>query len=289
MDNCPVCLEVGVEPCTECGRLYHAKCIGQLLQNGFENCQCCFIPFSPNLHIKAAEYVTVVDKNSPASLVQLAAALTSAKRAPEALCMLKAIQKKPVRSLALKAALYLELGRAHLNVGEAKDAASELFVGFIFSQIGGLSSLGLHLRALALLTRAYFEQGDYEIVHKIAGAAMCQVHRMQHREAVSIMRVVADTYKAQKETDNYLITLEALSTVYSEGSRDALAKAEVDAELGLVEHDLGIGNSGVRLRPAIKTLRKHKHALTLPARLALQAQVKPSRRVMKKTHAEDTH
>ena len=103
------------------------------------------------------------------------------------------------------------------------------------------------------------------------------------------MRVVADTYKAQKETDNYLITLEALSTVYSEGSRDALAKAEVDAELGLVEHDLGIGNSGVRLRPAIKTLWKHKHAWTLPARLALQAQVKPSRRVMKKTHAEDTH
>ena len=261
MDNCPVCLQVGVEPCTECGRLYHAKCIRQLLQNGFENCQCCFIPFSPNLHIKAAEYVTVVDKNSPASLVQLAAALTSAKRAPEALRMLKAIQKKPVRSLALKAALYLELGRAHLNVGEAKDAASELFVGFIFSQIGGLSSLGLHLRALALLTQAYFQQGEYEIVHKIAGAAMCQVHRMQHREAVSIMRVVADTYKAQKETDNYLITLEALSTVYSEGSRDALAKAEVDAELGLVEHDLGIGNSGVRLRPAIKTLRKHKHAL----------------------------
>ena len=127
MDNCPVCLEVGVEPCTECGRLYHAKCIGQLLQNGFENCQCCFIPFSPNLHIKAAEYVTVVDKNSPASRVQLAAALTSAKRAPEALCMLKAIQKKPVRSLALKAALYLELGRAYLNNGEAKIAARDCF------------------------------------------------------------------------------------------------------------------------------------------------------------------
>ena len=76
--------------------------------------------------------MTVVDKNSPASLVQLAAALTSAKRAPEALRMLKAIQKKPVRSLALKAALYLELGRAHLNVGEAKNAASDFFLRFHF-------------------------------------------------------------------------------------------------------------------------------------------------------------
>ena len=182
MENCPICLESAAEPCTECGRKYHAKCIGQLLQNGFENCQCCFLPFSPNLHIKAAEHVAMVDNNSPQSQVQLAAALTSAGRASEALMILKAIQKKPVRSLALKAALYLELGRAHLNVGEAMDAASELFLGFIFSQIGGLSSMGLHLRALALLTRAYFEQSDYVIVHKIVAAEMCQVHLMIHRE-----------------------------------------------------------------------------------------------------------
>ena len=61
------------------------------------------------------------------------------------------------------------------------------------------------------------------------------------------------------------------------------------SELSVLEHELGILNSVVRLKPAIKTLRKHKHALTLPARLALHAQVKPSRRVIKKTHAEDTH
>ena len=42
-----------------------------------------------NLHIKAAAYVAVVDNNSPASHVQLAAALTSARRAPEALTVLK--------------------------------------------------------------------------------------------------------------------------------------------------------------------------------------------------------
>ena len=189
----------------------------------------------------------------------------------------------------MKAAVFLELGRAYLNVGEHKGAARELFLGYIYSQIGGLSSLGLHLRALALLARTYFELEDYEMVHKIAGAAMCEVHLMHHREAVGIMRIVADTYKAQRQTSNYHCTLEALSTIIAEGSRDSLAKAAVEAELGVVEQELGIGNSVVRLRPAIKTLRKHKHALTLPARLALQEQVKPSRRVMKKTHAEDTH
>ena len=240
-------------------------------------------------HIKAAEHVAVMDNNSPQSQVQLAAALTSAGRACDALTILKALQKKPGRRLVLKAALYLELGRAYLNVGEQKDAARELFLGYIYSQIGGLSSLGLHLRALALLARTYFELEEYEMVHKIAGAAMCEVHLMHHREAVGIMRIVADTYKAQRQTSNYHCTLEALSTIIAEGSRDSLAKAAVEAELGVVEHELGIGNSVVRLRPAIKTLRKHKHALTLPARLALQAQVRPSRRVMKKTHAEDTY
>ena len=84
--------------------------------------------------------MTVVDKNSPASRVQLAAAFTSAGMASDALRMLKEIQSKPVRSLALKAALYLELGRAHLNVGEAENAARELFLGYLYSQIGGLSS-----------------------------------------------------------------------------------------------------------------------------------------------------
>ena len=197
MENCPICLEAAAEPCTACGRKYHAKCIGQLLQNGFENCQCCFLPFSPNLHIKAAEYVTMVNNNSPQRQVQLAAALTSAERASEALTMLKALQKKPVWRLVLKAALYLELGRAHLNNGEAKDTARELFLGYLYSQIGGFNSLGLHLRALALLTRTYFELEDYEMVHKIAGAAMCEVHLMNHREAAGIMRIVADTYKAQ--------------------------------------------------------------------------------------------
>ena len=180
MENCPICLETGVEPCTECGCLYHAKCIGQLLHNGFENCQRCFLPFSPSLHIKAAEHVAVMDNNSPQSQVQLAAALTSAGMACEALRILKTLQKKPVRRLVLKAALYLELGRAYLNVGEQKDAARELFLGYIYSQIGGLSSLGLHLRALALLARTYFELEEYEMVHKIAGAAMCEVHLMHH-------------------------------------------------------------------------------------------------------------
>ena len=288
MDNCPICLEAGVEPCTECGRLYHAKCIGQLLQNGFDNCQCCFLPFSPNLHIKAAEYVAEIDNKSPASQVQLAAALTSAGRALEALTILKALQKKPLRRLVLKAALCLELGRAYLNVGEARDAARELFLGFMFSQIRGLSSLGLHLRALALLTHAYYEQGEYELVHEIAAMALHDVRHMQHREAVSIMRVIADTYKAQKQTENYHATLEALSTIITEGSRDTLAKAVVDAELGVLQHELGIESSVVRLRPAIRTLRKHKHAMTAPACLALRAQVRLSRRVIKKTHLEDT-
>ena len=127
MENCPICLEAAAEPCTECGRKYHAKCIGQLLQNGFENCQCCFLPFSPNLHIKAAEYVASVDNNSPQSQVQLAAALTSAGRAPEALTILKTLQKKPLRRLVLKAVLFLELGRAYLNIGEANNAAREYY------------------------------------------------------------------------------------------------------------------------------------------------------------------
>ena len=109
------------------------------------------------------------------------------------------------------------------------------------------------------------------MVHKIAGAAMCEVHLMNHREAVGIMRIVADTYKAQRQTSNYHCTLEALSTIIAEGSRDSLAKAAVEAELGVVEQELGIGNSVVRLRPAIKTLWKHKHAMTGPASLALQA------------------
>ena len=201
MDNCPVCLEAGVEPCTECGRLYHAKCIGQLLQNGFDNCQCCFLPFSPNLHIKAAEYVAEIDNNSPASQVQLAAALTSAGRALEALSILKALQKKPMRRLILKAALNLELGRAYLNVGDVKDAVRELFLGLISSQICGLNSLGLSLRALALLTQALYEQGDYQMVHKVAAVALHGVHHMQHREAVSIMRVVCQqTYKSYERT-----------------------------------------------------------------------------------------
>ena len=287
MDHCPVCLEVGAEPCTECGRLYHAKCIGQLLERGFDNCQCCFMSFSPTLHIKAAEYAVEHENNSPESQVQLAAALTSAGRASVALGVLKAIHARAVQSrLELKVALHLELGRAYLNIGQPQLATRELLLVLMLTKMCGYSAFGLPLRAMTLLTTAYFEQKDYEMVHKIAGATMRQVHRMNHREAVCIMRVVADTYKAQGYTDKYRNTLEAISAIVTEESRDALAKAFVAVELGVIEHEMGV-RSIERLKPAIRTLRKHKRAIARQACLALQAQVRASKRLLKKTHPED--
>ena len=80
--------------------------------------------------------------------------------------------------------------------------------------------------------------------------------------------------------------MEALSTIVAEGTRDTLAKAVVAAKLGVVEQELGIGSSE-RLKSMIKTLHKHKHAMVGPRCLALQAQVRLSRRVIKKTHPED--
>ena len=287
MDLCPVCLEVGVEPCTECGRLYHSKCIGRLLEHGFDSCQCCFIAFSPSLHVKAAEYVVEIDNNSPASQMQLAAALTSARRGAEALRILQSLQTNTVFSEPmLKGTLDIEMGRAYLNLAQPKRATRELLSALIVSRGRGLPLSVLQLRAMALLTRAYFEQEDYDMVHIIAGAAMCQVHRMHHTDAMNILRVVADTYKVQKETSKYRRTLEALHAVVTEESRDALAKATVAAELGIVEHKLGV-RSAERLKPAIRTLRKHKHTLTEPACSAFQEQVRPCKRVLRKTHPED--
>ena len=115
---------------------------------------------------------------------------------------------------------------------------------------------------------------------------MCQAHRMRYQEATYIMRVVANTYKAQEETKKYRSTLEAFHAIITEESRDSLARAIVTAELGIVEHELGVRSSD-RLKPAIKTLRKHKHMLTGPASLAFQAQVRPLKRVVRKTHPEE--
>ena len=51
MDLCPVCLEAGVEPCTECGRLYHASCIGQFLALAEQMIQDNQIPFRTELSV----------------------------------------------------------------------------------------------------------------------------------------------------------------------------------------------------------------------------------------------
>ena len=287
MDHCPVCLEVGVVPCTECGRLYHAKCIGRLLEHGFDNCQCCFVSFSPSLHVKAAEYVVEIDHNSPASRLQLAAALTSARRVSDALCILQSIQTNEVFAAPrMKSTLDIEMGRAYLTLGQPIRATRELLSAFVISNTRRLIASELQLRAMALLTRAYFEQKDYDMVHTIARAAMCETHRMRHQEATYIMRVVANTYKAQAEINKYRSTLEALHAIITEESRDTLAKAIVTAELGIVEHELGF-RSSERLKPAIRTLRKHKHTMTGPACLAFQKQVRPFKRVVRKTHPED--
>ena len=287
MEYCPVCLEVGVLPCTGCGRLYHAKCIGQLLGYGFDNCQCCFIPFSPSLHVKAAEYVVKMDDGSPVSRLQLAAAFTSARRVSDALSILKSIRTSAVFAGPLmKSSLDIEMGRAYLKLGQPMLATRELLSAFIVTHSRGVIASNMKLRVMALLTRAYFEQRDYDMVHTIAGAAMCQAHRMRYQEATYIMRMVANTYKAQEETKKYRSTLKALHAIITEESRDSLARAIVTAELGIVEHELGVRSSD-RLKPAIKTLRKHKHMLTGPACLAFQAQVRPLKRVVRKTHPEE--
>lgn len=282
-----MCLEVGVEPCPECGRLYHVECIGRLLEHGFHNCQSCFISFSPSLHVKAAEYVVENDDSSPASRLQLAGALTSAKRAADALRILKSLQTNAVfYEPIMKGTLDIEMGRAYLNLAQPKRAVRELNSALIISTGRGLTASGFQLHAMALLTDAYFDQKDYDMVHTIAGAAMRQVRRMQHQDAERILRNVANAYKVKKETRNYRSTLEALHAVVCEESRDELAKATLAAELGIVEHKLGI-RSSERLKPAIRTLRKHKHTMTEPACSALIEQVKPCKRVLRKTHPED--
>ena len=51
MDLCPVYLKAGVEPCTECGRLYHASCIGRFLALAEQMIQDNQIPFRTELSV----------------------------------------------------------------------------------------------------------------------------------------------------------------------------------------------------------------------------------------------
>jgi len=214
----------------------------------------------------------------------LAAALTSAAKPDEAIAILK---NTPTQALPLlHSAHCIELGRAYLQLGRPKLASSELFSGAAFAQIAGSQGIALHFRALALLCRAYYERGDDAMTHKIARIALTQVHLMSYQEALYIMRVLADTFKRGKATGHYKSTMESICAIMEEESRDAVAKAAAQAELGIAEHVTGI-DSNARLKPAVKILRKRMHAMTLPAARSLQSQVKPSRRLHHKMHPED--
>ena len=284
MELCPICLEVGEEAC-HCGRRYHTACICELLLHGYDCCQSCFAVFPPSLCLSAARDAAKKQDDSPRCQIQLAAALTSAAKPDEAIAILKNTRTQEALPL-LHSAHCIELGRAYLQLGRPKLASSELFSGAAFAQIAGSQGIALHFRALALLCRAYYERGDDAMTHKIARIALTQVHLMSYQEALYIMRVLADTFKRGKATVHYKSTMESICAIMEEESRDAVAKAAAQAELGIAEHVTGI-DSNARLKPAVKILRKRMHAMTLPAARSLQSQVKPSRRLHHKMHPED--
>ena len=284
MELCPICLEIGQEACA-CGRLYHVDCINKLLDHGFISCQCCFAPFPADFHILAAQQTVNEDNNSTRSQIKMAAALTLAGKANNAIIILKKSIAEAA-SPTLQSACFVELGKAYLQLGKPQQASRELYACIVLSKIVGASAMELQLRAMALLCRAYYDRGIDALTHGTAAMALRQVHHMSGREAAYIMRVLADTYKRAQNAAHYKSTLEVLCDITDAETRNDLVKATTHAELGIAEHELGVGSS-TRLKPAIKTLRKHGHAMTVSAALALQAQVKPSRRMHQKTHPEN--
>ena len=284
MELCPICFETGEVACT-CGRQYHVGCINKLLENGFDSCQCCFAPFSAHFHIRAARQALIKDNYSPASQIQMAAALTLAKRPAKAVTIL---EKSPAESATplLQAARFIELGKAYLALGQSLRATQELYACIVLAKIAGKPAIELEMRAMAFLCRAYYDRGDDKMTHAIAAMALGRVHLMSHREAIYIMRVIADTFKREQKAQHYKATLEVLCEILNAESRDQLAKAAMQAELGIAEHELGL-ESSARLKPAIKTLRKKGHPMTATASLALQTQVKPSKRIREKRHPEN--
>ena len=86
--------------------------------------------------------------------------------------------------------------------------------------------------------------------------------------------------------DRRLAALGTICEILDEESKDPFEKAHAHAELGCAEATLGI-NSCFRLAKALTTLRKRPRGITARAASSLASQLRPAKRLMRKTHPEE--
>ena len=280
--DCPVCLEDGGEPCV-CGRNYHAHCVYDLLKNGFECCQTCFARFPPSLFLLGVRHGHGVEA-SDISAINLAAALTGNHQAHDALVLLRSLQPQQLR-LVLQAFFYVEEGRAHLQLESPTRAIRCLRAGI--SRVLQVAPRGsLHVRALAFLCRAYSKQGNDLKTRETADLVLSLPHKMHYTDAIYTMHTLAEIFQEKGCLDRRLAALGTICEILDEESKDPFEKAHAHAELGCAEATLGI-NSCFRLAKALTTLRKRPRGITARAASSLASQLRPAKRLMRKTHPEE--
>jgi hypothetical protein len=279
--ECPVCLGEGGEPCL-CGRPYHASCVYNLLQSGFECCQNCFTRFTPALFLLGARHAAEIVP-SPLNAINLAAALTGARKGNEALRILHSIG--PQTHPLAKAAFSIEMGRALLQLCSPTRAARHLRFATCCARraAGGME---LYTRALAFLCRAHCDLGDDGGTRMAAAQAFRHTSSLHFTDAICIMRTLADCFQAKGCDHDRKIVLETICEITDVEHKDPFAKAAAHADLGIAEGKLGI-DSSTRLKSALRTLRKRPHIITAPAAACLASQVRPAKRLRGKMHPED--
>ena len=279
MEVCPVCLETcGDEQCT-CGRSYHASCVNGLLKNGYECCLICYARFPPSIFLASGWYA-VKEEESSINWINLAAALTTAKRSQQALQILT--RARPTCP-SLQTCMLIESGRAFLQLGSPCRAIRRLRLAVDCAKQA--STADLYIRALAFLCTAHCEYGNHRRGRQAAAMALRHTRWMHYTIAIELMRTLARSYQATGEKCRHMEALETLCEITEWEVKDPLAKAVAQADLAIAEADLGIDSSS-RLKNAMPALRKRQHAIVLTAAWSLSAQVKPSKRLRRKTHPE---
>ena len=276
-----MCLEEGGEPCV-CGRPYHASCLYNLLQSGYECCQNCFARFTPALFLLGARHA-VETVPSPLNVINLAGALTGANRAREALVILNDIE--PQSSPLVKCSVSIEMGRALLQLCSPTRAARHLRFATCCARraAGGME---LYTRALAFLCRAHCDLGDDDGTRMAAALAFRHTSALHFTDAIYIMRALADCFQSQGCAHDRKIVLATICEITDVEYRDPFARAAAHADLGIAEGKLGI-DSSARLKSALRTLRKRPHIITAHAAACLASQVRPAKRLRGKMHPED--
>ena len=283
--KCLVCHQEGGISACSCPSRLHVGCLAKLIENNYGRCQNCFAEYKAEAVLAAARHMCKEEPTVERFLV-LCMKTREAGLVSEASRLLNAFPSENLSGEPARLLHSIEYGACLVQQGSYSRAlhllrdASRDALGLPFQD-----RVSAYIRARCFYAQALIGVSSFSHAEGLLVDLLRLTPKMTAKEVIMVMRCIGCSFRAQNKRDLYRKTVSTIAYIVNE-DKDPVAKAAIQAELGIAEHDCGL-DSSVRIRAALISLRKRGAAHVIKSAVeCLGKQVMPSRRLRRKTRIE---